>query len=323
GPLPELMCDILAYIPKPALTLDCPMEEIIIDIEEEPDFIFMKDDDVYGVSKRDELIVLAQMSHGECFDLVRAPRSHYRSHNYCYYNAAYYYDSEASHLYVLHDGGGESINDTEIRGTVSLLEYDLKACEVDRTAALPSLSGVGEFPRSMVIIDSAIFLGIEWGRCSADPGRSIELLYLDPLRKARVVWHIYDKNVKLIGLHRVSASPMVLDVIYSEGDIYHSVRLEMRRTGTSILAEERCRSHAQMNEDPSFFGGGVLMVRSASSYTLFDSRLRKVSSEITIPGNPECLFFVDDGHGRFHFLIRRQVASRTRYGLLRAFPYLN
>ncbi|KAF4660044.1 hypothetical protein FOZ61_004276 [Perkinsus olseni] len=48
GPLPELMCDIMAYIPKPALTLDCPMEEIILDIDKSPDFIFANGDIVYG-----------------------------------------------------------------------------------------------------------------------------------------------------------------------------------------------------------------------------------------------------------------------------------
>ncbi|KAF4700048.1 hypothetical protein FOZ62_009299, partial [Perkinsus olseni] len=49
GPLPELMCDIMAYIPKPALTLDCPMEEIIIDVNKFPKDIFVVVGGVFAI----------------------------------------------------------------------------------------------------------------------------------------------------------------------------------------------------------------------------------------------------------------------------------
>ncbi|KAF4682213.1 hypothetical protein FOZ63_015781 [Perkinsus olseni] len=116
---------------------------------------------------------------------------------------------------------------------------------------------------------------------------------------------------------------MTLDVIYSEGDTCHSVRLEMRSMGASILSEERCRSRIQLNETPSVFGGGVLMVCFGLTCTLFDSRLRKISSDITLPGNPNCLRLIVDGHGCFNFVIRGQVEGQTRYRMLRAFLYLN
>ncbi|KAF4682220.1 hypothetical protein FOZ60_010833 [Perkinsus olseni] len=49
GPLPELMCDIMAYIPKPALTLDCPMEKIIIDVYKFPKDIFVVGGGVFAI----------------------------------------------------------------------------------------------------------------------------------------------------------------------------------------------------------------------------------------------------------------------------------
>ncbi|KAF4689936.1 hypothetical protein FOZ60_000946 [Perkinsus olseni] len=61
GPLPELMIDIMAYISKPILTLGCPMEEIILDINSEPELVFAKGGVVYGVFKCASSIALQQI----------------------------------------------------------------------------------------------------------------------------------------------------------------------------------------------------------------------------------------------------------------------
>ncbi|KAF4710271.1 hypothetical protein FOZ63_026064 [Perkinsus olseni] len=268
GPLPELMCDIMAYIPKPALTLDCPMEEIII--KDKPDYIFVNDGIVYGVFNQLGLISLVQMSPPALpFPLVK-----YTGSSSCYYNATYHYDAETSHFYILHDDGGRSQNCSAVRGAASLIDYDVKASKVHKTLRFPNLSGEGHFPRSMALIGSSIFLGLEWGHNSGDTTRCIELLRADPSGKVSIVWRISDENIKLLCLHPVSASPLMLDIIYSEGSTCHSARLELRRLAAPIVVNEGPKSHMSMSPHAVLFGGGLVMARTTPSISIFDSRLR-------------------------------------------------
>ncbi|KAF4700051.1 hypothetical protein FOZ63_026298 [Perkinsus olseni] len=166
GPLPELMCDIMAYIPKPALTLDCPMEEIIIKYK--PDFVFTDDGIVYG----------GISSPGKRIDLVGD------ANNRCgrYYNATSYYDAGTSHLYVLHDDD-----------TVSLIDFDVKALKVHKIVRLGNLASGGRFPCVMTMVGGHAFLGVEWS--SGSPSGSIEVLCVDLSGKISSVWSKYDKKV--------------------------------------------------------------------------------------------------------------------------------
>ncbi|KAF4689385.1 hypothetical protein FOZ60_001718 [Perkinsus olseni] len=317
GPLPELMCDIMAYIPKPALTLDCPMEEIII--KDKPDFFFTNNGILYGLFKHDKLISLVQMSSpAQPIPLVKFAGS-----SPCYYNAVYHYDDEASHLYILHDDGGASLTVGTFRGTASLIDYDVKARKVHKTYKLPNLSGAIKFPQSMAVVGASILLGMEWGRNIGGTPRSIEVLYVNLNGKGNVVWHIHDRDVRLVGLHPVSASPLMLDVIYSEGAACHSVRLEVEMLVARTVAKERCRRRMSMSQNAGHFGGGVLMVRNPPRISIFDSRLRPISSGLRLPGDPTCLRIHTDRHGGIYFSIERLVEGSRRYGVLSAFPYLH
>ncbi|KAF4700050.1 hypothetical protein FOZ63_026299 [Perkinsus olseni] len=317
GPLPELMCDIMAYIPKPALTLDCPMEEIII--KGKPDFFFTNNGILYGVVKQDKLISLEQLSStAQPIPLVRFTGS-----SLWYYNAVYHYDAEASHLYILHDDGGTSQAVSKFRGTASLIDYDVKARKIHKIYKLPNLSDAIEFPQSMAVVGASILLGMEWGRTLGGTPRSIEVLYVNLTGKVNVVWHIHDRDVRLVGLHPVSASPLMLDVIYSAGNTCRSVRLEVEMLAARPVAKERCRRRMSMSQNAGHFGGGVLMVRNPPSISIFDSRLRPISSGLRLPGDPTCLRIHTDRHGGIYFSIERLVEGWRRYGVLSAFPYLN
>ncbi|KAF4746269.1 hypothetical protein FOZ63_015439, partial [Perkinsus olseni] len=167
GTLPELMCDIMAYIPKPALPLDCPMGEIIT--KDKPDFVFTNDGIVYGVFKGNNSISLQGISSpGKRIDLVgdssvRCGR---------YYNATCYYDADTSHLNVLHDDGGRLGPSPDISGDVSLIDFDVKALKVHEIVRLGNLASGGSFPCLMTMVGGHAFLGVEWG--SGSPTGSIE-----------------------------------------------------------------------------------------------------------------------------------------------------
>ncbi|KAF4709266.1 hypothetical protein FOZ63_026346 [Perkinsus olseni] len=202
GPLPELMCDIMAYIPKPVLTLDCPMGEIITKYK--PDFVFTNDGIVYGVFKGNNSISL------QAFAVVVTITLH---------RITMLALSLRSHLYVLHDDGGGLGPSPDISGDL------VKALKIHKTVKLGNLTSGGRFPCLMTMIGGHAFLGVEWG--SGSPTGSIEVLCVDLGGKISALWSKYDKKVRLLGLHPVSASPLTLDVIYSKSAICHSVRLEL------------------------------------------------------------------------------------------------
>ncbi|KAF4722877.1 hypothetical protein FOZ62_022974 [Perkinsus olseni] len=314
GPLPELMCDIMAYIPKPALTLDCPMEEIIIN--DKPGFFFVDGGVVYGVFNRNKSISLVQMSP----PALPIPLVEYTGSSLRFYNAAYHYDAETSHFYILHDDGGLSQTLT-IRGTASLIDYDVKASKVHKTNKLPHLSGAIKFPRSMAVIGESVFLGLQWERDRTSG--HIEVLRGDLNGKLNVLWRISDKDILLVGLHPVSASPLMLDVIYAKGATCHSVRLEIQRLAVPVVVKEWPARPLSMSQDVGLFGGGVLMVRTNPGISIFDSRLRSMSSGLRLPEDPTCWCIQTDRHGGIYFLIKRPVGDSYSYRVLGAFPYLN
>ncbi|KAF4664765.1 hypothetical protein FOL46_004078, partial [Perkinsus olseni] len=141
----------------------------------------------------------------------------------------------------------------------------------------------------MAVIGASFFFGIESRHNRGETTRSIEVLCADKSGKVNVVWHIHDRDVRLIGLHPVSASPLMLDVIYSEDGAWHSVRLEVERLAAPVVVEERCRRQMPMSQNADYFAGGVLMLRNTPSISIFDSRLRRISAELSLPGDPACL----------------------------------
>ncbi|KAF4755257.1 hypothetical protein FOZ62_029287 [Perkinsus olseni] len=315
GTLPELMCDIMAYIPKPALPLDCPMGEIIT--KDKPDFVFTNDGIVYGVFKGNNSISLQGISSpGKRIDLVgdssvRCGR---------YYNATCYYDADTSHLNVLHDDGGRLGPSPDISGDVSLIDFDVKALKVHEIVRLGNLASGGSFPCLMTMVGGHAFLGVEWG--SGSPTGSIEVLCVDLGGKISALWSKYDKKVRLLGLHPVSASsPLTLDVIYSKSAICHSVRLELTASELPTVLEQNCSTRIPTGQGSPVFGAGILVVRSAASYSLFDSRLRRISSELSLPGHPECLGVQTDRRGGLYLSIRRRLGTKDRSRLLYSFPY--
>ncbi|KAF4689386.1 hypothetical protein FOZ60_001719 [Perkinsus olseni] len=309
GPLPELMCDLMAYIPKPALTLDCPMEEIII--EDKPDYIFCEDSFVYGVFRRYKCIYVEQLSPpGKQVDFVRTPHSSQPD----WYSAAYYYDTVAARLYLLRDGGGDVKDDRRIRGEVYLLEYDVKAGEVVRKSTLGNLKGLTIFPRRMAVIAGHLFLAVEWENSNG------EVLYAGPEGRVNVIWHAAEGDFEFDGLHPVSASPLTLDVIYSKDEkTCHSVRLVMTRSAAPIMIKETCRSSIP---ELGTFGGGTLIAGFTSSCSIYDSRLRRLSGEFGLPRNPGIRGIQTDRHGNTYLLIERYIKNKSSPRVLCAFPYV-
>ncbi|KAF4682225.1 hypothetical protein FOZ60_010837 [Perkinsus olseni] len=277
GPLPELMCDIMAYIPKPALTLDCPMEEIILRGHRK--FIFIRSAVVYGVfSGIYREIYLEQLSPpGKRWDIGRTPYPNYSS-----YNVICHFDADTSHLYVLHDSGS-TFTDNVVHGTAKLVVFNVKAGVIDKTVNFDNL---GEFPRALTSLADYVLFGVECRGTAS--GTSIELLAGDLDGRVTAVWRIAGTDAKLVGLRPVTASPMTLDVIYTESSACHSVRLEMS-TGDLLLSEEKYKSRIATSQySPCLFGGGILMVGPPSSFSIFDSRLRLISSGQSIPHQATC-----------------------------------
>ncbi|KAF4673339.1 hypothetical protein FOL47_010690 [Perkinsus chesapeaki] len=100
GPLPELMVDIMAYTPKPTLTLDCPMEEIVINIDKEPAYIFTEGGVVYGVRNQDNCFSCEKLyPFGGSITLARTSSG----------RGQFYFDSVTGHLFILHDDNGVTL----------------------------------------------------------------------------------------------------------------------------------------------------------------------------------------------------------------------
>ncbi|KAF4705098.1 hypothetical protein FOZ63_026350 [Perkinsus olseni] len=306
GPLPELMCDIMAYIPKPALTLDCPMEEIII--KEKPDFFFANGGIVYGVFNTPDQVYVEQISPpGNCVDLVR------NTYREVWYNATYYYDADAGRLYVLREGGGYAKHHHYIHEGVYLLEYDVKARRVVRKSTSANFQAMTIFPQRMAVIGGHVFLAVEWYNSNG------EVLYADPEGRVNVIWHAVDGDFEFDGLHPVSASPLTLDVIYSKGGACHSVRLEMTRPAAPIMFKETC---ASCIPELGAFGGGILIAGFSTRCSFYDSRLRKLSSASCMPRDPEFRSIQTDRYGNIYLLIERYINNKRSFRVLFASPYI-
>lgn len=244
GPLPELMCDIMSYIGKPAIAFHCPMQEVLI--EAAPNYFFVEDNVIYGVFRTTDSPHLKKLSPpGEPVTLINDCAG------YCN-TTTYYYDTERGHLYVLHDHRiGSSMPD------VLLIDYDVKAGRVHETRHLDALSGLRISPSTMAVVGESIFLGVKLRASSGNAGYSLEVLYVDPEGRVSVVWYNDGKHDGPLHLLPVAASPPTLDVIYVDDGFCHSVRLVMTRSTVPIMFEKSLNKSIPLKANSSVFAQGV------------------------------------------------------------------
>ncbi|KAF4704295.1 hypothetical protein FOZ62_002267, partial [Perkinsus olseni] len=213
GPLPELMIDIMAYISKPILTLGCPMEEIILDINSEPELVFAKGGVVYGVFKCASSIALQQIYPlGQKVTLVPTSPCN-----------VYYFAPDTGHLYVLN-------------GTGSLLDYDVEASNVHATWELPKLFSGGMQPSHMVVIGNELFVAV-----SREYRMEVRCTKLDEIGDIEVLWAkaTSDDSSHIYCLNPVSARPLSMNILYHEVTTTYSVTLEKVREVSPVLFKQR------------------------------------------------------------------------------------
>ncbi|KAF4709267.1 hypothetical protein FOZ63_026347 [Perkinsus olseni] len=321
GPLPELMCDIMAYIPKPALTLDCPMEEIILDIDKSPDFIFANGDIVYGIfgiydSSR-SLVREGIYPPGETMVLA-SPTERGEV-------LAYYCDISARCLYIL--------SKTHTAHSWTLVEYCLKSGHVTRASEVPRVSGIGIGKRGLLIAGEHCFLVVCWHdrveilhtELSGGSG-SFEVIWSTQLTDSASLLKVY--------LHLVRRVPLTIDVIYPSESSFRSLRLVMLRESSPFIFDSEVATElaGKNRMSRSIVGTNLhLCLGSKDAHCLRDSRGRQESPLFSLREPMKWLTqrsSAADHSGRFYFIIRRPlvtndgVTRKDRYRLLRAHPYL-
>ncbi|KAF4673327.1 hypothetical protein FOL47_010678 [Perkinsus chesapeaki] len=141
-PVLMLLAEILAYIPRPLLSLNCPMEQIVLNVEREPDFIFARGGLVYGIFVECDTINKRTLHpFGDIETLAKTNEN----------RATFYYNADISHLYVLYDDDGPS-----------LLDYDVKGNKVNEVYKIPLLSKLGVWPIKMVVMKDEVFFVVDW-----------------------------------------------------------------------------------------------------------------------------------------------------------------
>ncbi|KAF4707570.1 hypothetical protein FOZ63_001319 [Perkinsus olseni] len=148
--------------------------------------------------------------------------------------------------YMIHDNGGPSPAPS-LGGTPSLIDYDMKARTVNKTLSFSSLRGALQLSRPMAAIAGHIFLGVEWRRRGYS--KPVEVLHRGMEGNMTVIWRSYHQDVRLLGLDPVSASPLILDVIYTREGTCHSVRLEMRRLAGCIVFKEKSKEQESTHNE--------------------------------------------------------------------------
>ncbi|KAF4673338.1 hypothetical protein FOL47_010689 [Perkinsus chesapeaki] len=196
GPLPELMSDIMAYTPRPTLTLDCPMEEIVLSIEKEPHMIFPVD------------------------GFTRAELKRTTWHNY---------HERVSHgglLFVLHDVD-------EHENVVILTDYDLKTGTIKRHE-MGQLMDVFHSAMKMEATGYHLVIGTSWAEPGKLD--SVEVIYTNiNSDEATVIWSSYDEGTKLDNLSVASTHPLAVDIVYSTNDSSsHSTTVVLERSAPIV-----------------------------------------------------------------------------------------
>ncbi|KAF4684100.1 hypothetical protein FOZ60_008218 [Perkinsus olseni] len=216
GPLPELMSEIMACIPKPVLTLDCPTEEVILRISRIPDFIFAKGGVVYGVSHVESSITLQQISPpGEATTLVSgAPFSLTPATGD---EALFYYAADTKHLYVL---------------------YAVKSLSV--VYKLPRLRRGGRQDERYEGTTRAKF----WWDASKPYDRSeIRHFKWQESSEVIVVWPAAAaaKAGKILHLNPGSVKPLSLNIVLLDNSITYLVPLERVREASPVVFKAKAR----------------------------------------------------------------------------------
>ncbi|KAF4660043.1 hypothetical protein FOZ61_004275 [Perkinsus olseni] len=218
GPLPELMCDIMAYIPKPALTLDCPTDEIIIDIGEDPELIFANGGGVFAIFTRASYLLLKRVfPPGEKITLAPPPGSDNLE--------AFHVDTSACGLYALYWNAASEL---------LLSEYSLTDGTVCKVSKLPRVLWPAGLPLEVIVVDKHCFLTVRWRTL-------LEVLHVvlgDGNGCFEVIWSTRitaDLELAKERFHLVSRAPLIIDVVYDGERTLRSVRLEMVRESSPFL----------------------------------------------------------------------------------------
>ncbi|KAF4676771.1 hypothetical protein FOZ60_000520 [Perkinsus olseni] len=131
GPLPELMCDLMAYIPKPALTLDRPMEYIIIGVSKFPKHIFADGGGVSAIFEDSLSLVLKRVYPPDESIILASPDEPGIV-------KAFQVDTSVSRVYALFKMSG---------GAMQLVEYclaDGRVCTADSAGCTNCHRSVGK-----------------------------------------------------------------------------------------------------------------------------------------------------------------------------------
>ncbi|KAF4673337.1 hypothetical protein FOL47_010688 [Perkinsus chesapeaki] len=300
GPLPELMVDIMAFTPKPTLTLDCPMEEIVLNIDRKPDFIFNTGNVIYGVFKNEKSILLQSISPpGEEATLAETLN----------WRGTFYYDPGTSRLFVLHDRGGPS-----------LLDYDVTSGMAHKTTRLSAVPSTPHWPDELLVIGGHVFLVRKWSKAQSGTFH-VEVLHVDPSGHVHVAWRA-PRQAQLTSLHSVAEAPLTVNIMYRTGDTYHSIRIVMIRDASPTVFESRHQNN--ISADLLLPGPNIHVITSGTSRFLVDDMLNRLSKDFTLL---EGLTYIDSfrSNGVFYFLVLREEygyehSPTTVYRLLCLYP---
>lgn len=315
GPLPELMSDIMSFIPQPMLTFDCPIEEIIVDVSDKPICIFVEGGVLYAVFSECNTVFLSEIHPaGGSSVLAKAVDG----------QVMCYYDDSTSHLYVLHR-----------YNNISLVDYDVKGGRVHKTYYMPVFLSAGSWPSCMTVIHGHCFF------TATCHGQS-EVLYTKLGRGDGDDMYVIsseartDTETSVAGIFPISLSPLVVNVAYHRELTRRSVEFRMvsESNPVAFVKKEITQLALATPEDVTsspISGCDVLLCTSGDSYCLRNSRWRKLSKGFEfdkgIPYLLECPGAADNS-GRLCFIIDRNTrrdfilnAELGEFRLLRAHPY--
>ncbi|KAF4691430.1 hypothetical protein FOZ60_015426 [Perkinsus olseni] len=296
-PMHDLMGDIMEHCRKPALTLDCPTEEILIDKCPIHEFVFIDGGIVYKVCRDDD------EGGGKCLQLrtvdidadTPTKQSTLCTDASKEYNWECYYDEDTRQLYVLYNNGRR------------LLKHVMMSGMTERPISIPHLAAPRHQLAGMIVVGDSLYVAMHlFDEEALNPreGRSL-------LRATNQV-------------SGVSCQPRAVDFRYQLGGIWHSVRIEVIRPASPMLFSTRKDDETEPVEISGLLvqctpGLGSLLIEEDNRYVIRNPRGLRAVAAIDNGGN-EIPWRCPIIFGRWTFTSFRR--NGPRHSVLRYHPYL-
>ncbi|KAF4709344.1 hypothetical protein FOZ62_002192 [Perkinsus olseni] len=320
-PMHDLMGDIMEHCRKPALTLDCPTEEILIDKCPIHEFVFIDGGIVYKVCRDDD-----DEGGGKCLQLrtvdidadTPTKQSTLCTDASKEYNWECYYDEDTRQLYVLYNNGRR------------LLKHVMMSGMTERPVSIPHLAAPRHQLAGMIVVGDSLYVAMHLLDEEHSIPERVEVFFVQLTRcqEVRLLYAVDGKDgyiiASFVGFLPVPCQPRAVDFRYQLGGIWHSVRIEVIRPASPMLFSTRKDDETEPVEVSGILvqctpGLGSLLIEEENRYVIRHPRGLRAVAAIDNGGN-EIPWGSPIIFGRWTFTSFRR--NGPRHSVLRYHPYL-